>query len=144
MNRKRILDLADDIERLPHLKATKPSQAKGSQAFVFSMENYYARTFCATVGCIAGFAYSRAVDKPPETLPDSREVRRRAAEYLELNPQEEAILFEPKGLPIYYRDLTPGDAARALRALADDRPLSKKTVWKDLYDRSHAPDRAPE
>ena len=138
MNRKRILDLADDIEHLPHLKATKPSQAKGPQAFVFSMENYYARTFCATVGCIAGFAYSRAVDKPPETLPDSREVRRRATEYLELDPQEEAILFQPTDLPIFYRDLTPGDAARALRALADGKPLSKKTVWKDLYDRSHA------
>ncbi|MDR9777244.1 hypothetical protein RJJ65_32315 [Rhizobium hidalgonense] len=107
MNKKRILALADIIEKQPH---TGKESAEG-----FSMSSYVHD--CGTPCCIAGWAAWLSFRKPKQMV-DSTAVFYRAKTYLGLHEVEADLLF----LPHEYHcgdKYPPSQAAATLRHLAE-------------------------
>ena len=122
MNRERIRQLADTIERVPHVR-WRSSEDEGNgladprELDGFNMRDYLAKYDCGTCGCIAGWAF-RQFSGGAE-----RFVASLAGDLLGLNDWEAMQLFEPpiqhRNGTLIYEDTTPAMAARVLRAIAD-------------------------
>lgn len=106
MNRERIRELADVIEKLPH---TEIDDASG-----FNMGNYV--HVCGTPCCIAGWTV--AVAKGWETITWRVAYYDVAANHLGLTGQQAEDLFRPFS-HVRLQDVTPAHAAAVLRNLAD-------------------------
>jgi hypothetical protein len=116
MNRDNLLKLADFIEKLPHFDI---DQEPGTDAF--SMIQY--KTECGAPRCIGGWAAYFGIKEginlviTPQT----------AAMWLDLGVNlAEHLLFTPN-IRCHYWDVTPAQAATALRRLA----AIQNPVWSD-------------
>lgn len=112
MNKERILHLAALIEKLPHRNAKLDG---------FSMATYVkVANGCKTPSCIAGWAVHE-FDPLPWTVAAKTttlsEWPAKGRKFLGLTKARAAELFYPEGL--YWRDITPAQAAACLRNLAE-------------------------
>lgn len=125
MNRKRLLQLARDLE------------AHKDNGFRFNMGTILSnsRNPCQTTGCIAGFVMVNYLEAKFDGYYDFRfpdgefAEHHRAGDYLGLSPQQHSKLFFDYELP--GRPLTAQDAARVIRRLA----RTGKVEWNILKKR---------
>ena len=127
MNKKRILKLADVIEKAPHVimgEEVPPAvYYTASKIIGFDMSVYNAHGSCGTVGCIAGHA---AMIWPLTEKTDSRRIISIAAKALGLSAEEAGELFVPDHLNDF-RAVTPAIAAEVLRSVANG--ISASSAW---------------
>lgn len=104
MNRERLIDLADRIEKLPDRN--------------FCMRNY--TDHCGLPSCVAGWAvYWYAPDKFNAAIEKGWCIHEIAAELLELNDIQANALFCPI-IDCGAYDAGPGSVANVIRRLAND------------------------
>lgn len=111
MNKERILALADHIEKLPH---NNDMDEAGPH---FTMSRYF--NPCGSPSCIAGHAICMFSDKKFEDVYDYE--FNEAAEVLGLDWETAGKLFTPDASEAgkYWSQITPKEAARTLRHLAE-------------------------
>ena len=129
MNKKRLLKLADTIEKAPHVvmdEAAPEVYYTDNNIIGFDMSVYSAHGLCGTVGCIAGYA---AMLWPPTKKSDSKFIIGIAAKALGLSEDEAEELFVPYNLQ-RYRDITPLMAAQVLRLIAAGIPIDD--AWEQI------------
>lgn len=103
MNKERVLHLADYIEKLPKVSKENPTG--------FTMMDFTHN--CGAPACIAGWAAYLA------DTTDEIDVFRCGAEYLELSKREAYQLFTMDNTEIPLSSVTPEQAAKVLRHLAE-------------------------
>lgn len=112
MNKKRILKLADLIERQLHVPITDGAG--------FSMDGY--KHHCNTPSCIAGWAAYMA--NPSVLKRRDYDIEQAAIAYLDLGSGIPGELFAPD--VVEWSDITPAQAACTLRHLAE----TGEVVWE--------------
>ena len=128
MNRERLRELADHIEAQEHLHFTDDEITNGFTAELpefFNMKTVCSDTKCGTVGCIAAHACLLFGDQGKGTS------MRKAGRLLGLGVDEgdyRIALFTPGSEGEGMEDITPQQAARACRRLADGEADGLETV----------------
>ena len=136
MNKERLTELADYIEKLPHFTKNeivqKPimelnidyfDQIKG-----FNMARWFSDRECGTAGCIAGHTISlfaseeekERVLNSPIFLPSAI-----ARNLLDIDSFDALTLFQPNTLS--WNQITPKEAAQAIRKLRDG--VDPEEIW---------------
>jgi hypothetical protein len=118
MNKERILELADVIERhaIPDLGFNMVTY--GSRADTPLYQDIDGHS-CGTVGCIAGWAYVYFGGKDLHDLVRSHHVSGIAAHHLGLDWEQEHDLFRPEGYSEAPEMYPPAKAVAVLRNLAE-------------------------
>ena len=132
MNKERLIELADKIEKLEHyLGVDDDSKINKEQ---FSMATYYGKTEegCNTPACIAGWAvYLYDKDFDEAVRETGGFLSERAYRLLGVSPKDKEYqdlhkLFHPHN--VLWRNITPAQAAEATRAVAN----GTFTCWKKI------------
>lgn len=123
MNKERMLQLADVIEKLPHVQEENKTDPGRS----FTMNDFSYE--CGTPACIAGWATALATGKEniQEFAPCST-----AARWLEIDVDWADNLFMPD-VPL--RRITPQMAATVLRTLAEKGEELPYDDMQDLWEK---------
>lgn len=138
MNKERLIELADKIEKLEHyLRVDEDSRINKEQ---FSMVTYYGKTAegCNTPACIAGWAvylYDKDFDEAVRETDGF--LSERAYRLLGVSPEDKEYqdlqeLFHPSN--VLWRMITPAQAAEATRAVANGTFVSWKYIIGDHAD----------
>ena len=147
MNVERLRLLADHVETLEHAKGARTDHLEHRETTpfpevrLFNMNWYFGMAYadldeyyddaghhpCRSSACLAGWT---CLLWPPDG-PRDRGAKEYAQEALDLTLQEATVLFTPNaefpGPLSQLTFITPADAARACRALADGNP--PLTIW---------------
>lgn len=116
MNRERILELADLIEKQPHVGTC--------DAAGFNMNRFVHP--CGTPCCIAGWATWESLGRPQKIeADDDCLIDEQATQWLGLQDMEAYDLFWMPG-NLMLENITPSQAARTLRHLAE----TGEVVWQ--------------
>ncbi len=113
MNKDRILELADRIEKMPLLADVRRSNDSGievSAPEIFDMEHWRSRTDCGSIACVGGWA-TIMFGNPDKYYSDVA-----SGELLGLDWSDAQMLFYPTQ-STWYR-IAPARAAAVLRNLA--------------------------
>ena len=135
MNVERLRELADHIEgldmgpRRPHLAlATADIYYLREIPKMFNMTGwFYEKEECGTVGCIAGHAAALFALDPYRDRTGHKSISDVAMVALGLDDYEASGLFTP---PIYLPNITPKQAARVLRLVADGE--NTRDAWNRI------------
>ncbi len=135
-----LLDLADYIEKLPHVRDDEAFGRPGPQ---FDMSAFGSMWDCGFVGCIAGHALNRAGISVLSLLDldnfNTGAVVTRAAEVLGLSEELAEELFLPREGNIgLLEDVLPSEAAAVLRHLAYEGVVDWSKEVRPLDDASAA------
>lgn len=119
MNKERILEMADIIERTPHAKESVARTAYDTRApEFFDM----AITHCGSTACIGGFVRWK-VDGTNE----AHDIEWAVAEYFEISDnQANAICYPPFGID--YETITSAQASKLLRNFAESGAVDWNAV----------------
>lgn len=130
MNKERILELANMIEKLPHRWEDGYDHGPNN---IFNMRNY---SECGSPQCIAGWAVhmyheggleEATSEAAYDNCDHAGPVADRAAKALDIPIQDAELLFEPF-VDVAYKQLTPAMAAKVLRTYAE----TGEVTWRDV------------
>jgi hypothetical protein len=133
MNKERMLELAAEIEKLPH-GHFKPYEENNVCNLAIAPEHSFNMTYyfddCGSPCCIAGHAAAKY--RAHIEAPWSNGAARDARIWLDLTEEQANILFVPRfnfledyGLP----DVTPSQAAQAIRNMAEKPWADEEELW---------------
>lgn len=120
MDRDRIREIADEIERLPLVGGDAPYHNGDRDIEQFNMSCYHFD--CGSPACIAGHVVAKYSGQMPGSFAAMDRTEYEAAELLGLRPHHGIrLLFQPyrSECGVALRQITPAHAARTLRRLAD-------------------------
>lgn len=123
MDKQRILELADVIEKAPY--AERPQYRRSNEPTLthFNMSTFH----CGSAGCIAGWTIAHW---QPEALNylDTEAIVRRAAAELDLSPSQAEDLFCSDRTPAELTDIRPAEAARVLRHFVETGEIEWESI----------------